>query len=63
VAFRYEIHLEDGSELGGGVYADSLNRGELVLTGPAHRYRILEVIPLEDEDDSPYAGLLRVEAA
>jgi hypothetical protein len=37
--------------------------GELVFFGGGRRFRVLDVVPFEDEDESPFVGLLRVEAA
>ena len=37
--------------------------GELVFFGVGRRFRVLDVVPFEDEDESPFVGLLRVEAA
>jgi hypothetical protein len=37
--------------------------GELVFFGGGRRFRVLDVVPCEDEDESPFVGLLRVEAA
>jgi hypothetical protein len=28
-----------------------------------NRFRVLDVVPFEEEDESPFVGLLRVEAA
>jgi hypothetical protein len=35
----------------------------LVFFGGGRRFRVLDVVPFEDEDESPFVGLLRVEAA
>jgi hypothetical protein len=37
--------------------------GELVFFGGGRRFRVLDVVPFEDEDESLFVGLLRVEAA
>jgi hypothetical protein len=36
--------------------------GEEVLVGKGRRFRVLDVVPFEGED-SPFVGLLQVEAA
>jgi hypothetical protein len=59
--FRYKIHYEDGSEAGDAAYADWVNVGETVMLGPGNTVRVLAVVPI-DEEGSPYAGLLQVEA-
>jgi hypothetical protein len=37
--------------------------GEEILFGAGRRFRVVAVIPFEEEDESPFVGLLRVEAA
>ena len=37
--------------------------GELVFFGGGRRFRVLDVVPFEDEDESPFMGMLKVEAA
>jgi hypothetical protein len=36
--------------------------GEEILVGNGRRFRVLDV-PFEEEDESPFVGLLQVEAA
>ena len=36
---------------------------EEILAGANQRFRVLDVVPFEEEDESPFVGLLRVEAA
>jgi hypothetical protein len=31
--------------------------------GSGHRFRVVDIVPLEEEDKSPFVGLLQVEAA
>jgi hypothetical protein len=33
------------------------------MIGPGQRFRVLDVVPFTEEDESPFVGLLRVEAA
>ncbi|HEV8179993.1 MAG TPA: hypothetical protein VGP54_06810, partial [Gaiellaceae bacterium] len=40
-----------------------LGRREEILLGAGRRFRVLTVVPFEEEDESPFVGLLRVEAA
>jgi hypothetical protein len=58
--FRYKMHYEDGNEAGDAAYADSVNPGDELMLGPGKFVRVLDVVPV-DEEDSPYVGLLRVE--
>jgi hypothetical protein len=37
--------------------------GELLFFGGGRRFRVLDVMPFEEEDESAYVGLLQVEAA
>jgi hypothetical protein len=37
--------------------------GEELHFGGGKRYRVLDVVPVDEEDGSPFAGLLQVEAA
>jgi hypothetical protein len=61
--FRFKMHYEDGSEAGDAAYADSVNVGDELMLGPARFVRVLEVVPVDDVERSPYAALLKVEAA
>lgn len=60
--FRYKLYYPDGSEAGDTAYMDNVNPGEVVLIGRGLRLRVLDVVPV-DEEDSPYTALLKVEAA
>jgi len=57
------LHLEDGSDAGEVTYAVLVKVGEEILVGNGRRFRILDVVPFEEEDESPFVGLLQVEAA
>ncbi len=59
--FRYRLHLPDGDDLGEATYAQMIRPGEEILVGNGPRFRVVDLIPVENED-SPYAGLLQVEA-
>jgi hypothetical protein len=37
--------------------------GEEIHLGAGQRFRVLDVVPFEEEDQSPFVGLLQVEAA
>jgi hypothetical protein len=37
--------------------------GEEIHLGAGQRFRVLDVVPFEEEDESPFVGLLQVEAA
>ena len=36
---------------------------EEIHLGSGQRFRVLDVVPFDEEDDSPFVGLLQVEAA
>jgi hypothetical protein len=60
--FRYRLHLEDGSDAGEATYAVMVKPGEAILVGNGRRFRVLDVVPFDEEDESPFVGLLQVEA-
>jgi hypothetical protein len=60
--FRYRVHLEDGSDAGEATYAQMIHLGDEIHLGAGQRFRVLDVAPFE-EDESPFVGLLKVEAA
>jgi hypothetical protein len=60
--FRYKMHFADGSEAGDAAYADNVTSGDELMLGPGKFVRVLDVVPIEQED-SPYVGLLKVEPA
>jgi hypothetical protein len=61
--FRYRLHSPDGDDLGEATYAMMIKPGEEILLGAGRRFRVLDVVPFEEEDDSSFVGLLQVEAA
>jgi hypothetical protein len=40
-----------------------IHPGEEIHLGAGQRFRVIDVVPFEDEDESPFVGLLQVEAA
>jgi hypothetical protein len=60
--FRDRLHTPDGDDLGEATYAVVIKPGEEILVGNGRRFRVVDVVPIEDED-SPFVGLLQVEAA
>jgi hypothetical protein len=60
--FTYRLHLADGSDAGEATYSVMIKPGEIVHIGGGRRYRVLDLVPVEDEE-SKYVGLLQVEAA
>jgi hypothetical protein len=44
-------------------YAQMIKPGEEIHLGAGQRLRVLDVVPYEEKDESPFVGLLQVEAA
>jgi hypothetical protein len=61
--FSYRLHSPDGDDLGEATYAMMIKPGEEIHLGAGKRFRVLDVVPFEEEDESPFVGLLQVEAA
>jgi hypothetical protein len=61
--FRYRLHSRDGDDLGEATYAVMIKPGEEILFGNGRRFRVLDIVPFEEGDESPFVGLLQVEAA
>jgi hypothetical protein len=61
--FRYRLHSPDGDDLGDATYAVVIKPGEEINVGNGQRLRVLAVVPFEEEDESPFVGLLQVEPA
>jgi len=61
--YCYRLHLEDGSDAGEATYAVMVKVGEEILVGNGRRFRVLDVVPFEEEDESPFVGMLKVEVA
>jgi hypothetical protein len=61
--YTYRLHLEDGSDVGMATYAVLVRPGEEIIAGSNQRFRVLDVVPFEEEEaESPFVGLLQVEA-
>jgi hypothetical protein len=60
--FRYRLHSTDGDNLGEATYAMMIKPGE-EIAGSAQRFRVVDVVPFDEVDESPFVGLLQVEAA
>jgi hypothetical protein len=59
--FTYRLFLADGSDAGTASYADNVNPGESIWLGPGQQYRVLAVVPVDEE--SEFTALLQVEEA
>jgi hypothetical protein len=61
--FPYRLHSPDGDDLGEATYAQMIKPGEEIHLGAGQRFRVIDVVAFEEEDESQFVGLLRVEAA
>ena len=60
--FTYRLHLMDGTDAGEATYPMMIKLGEEIIAGRNERFRVVDLVPIDDEE-SRLAGLLRVEAA
>lgn len=61
--FKYRLHSPDGDDLGEATYAVMIGPGDEIHLNDGQRMRVLDVVPFEAEDESPFVGLLQVEEA
>jgi hypothetical protein len=59
---RYRLFEADGSDVGEGYYATQINVGDTIIVAGTRQARVVDLLPVEDED-SPFVGLLRIEPA
>jgi hypothetical protein len=63
VLVAYRMHLEDGSDVGEATYPSMVKVGEELFFGGGRRFRVLDIVRFDDENESAFVGLLQVEAA
>jgi hypothetical protein len=61
--FRYRLHSPHGDDLGEATYAQMIHAGDEIHLGGGERFPVLDVVPFEEEDESPFVRLLQVGAA
>ena len=61
--FRYRLHSPDRDDLGEATCAMLIKPGEEIHGNGGERLHVIAVVPFEEEDESPFVGLLQVEAA
>jgi hypothetical protein len=61
--FTYRLHLTDGTDLGEATYSVEIHPGQEIIFGGGQRFRVLDVVLFDEEDESPFVGMLKVEAA
>lgn len=60
--FTYRLHSPDGDDLGEAAYAMQIHPGDEIIGGNAQRFRVVALVEFDGEE-SPFVGLLQVEAA
>jgi hypothetical protein len=60
--YRYRLHYEDGGDAGEAHYAVMIRPGETIWTGDGRKLRVLDAVPVHEED-SKFVGLLMVAQA
>jgi len=61
--FRYRLHWPDGDDVGEATYALMIKPGEEIIGEGTDWFRVIDVVPFDEEDESPFVGVLTVEAA
>jgi len=51
------LHTVNGDDLGEATYPDMVRVGEELFFGGGQRFRVLDVVPFEEEDESRFVGL------
>jgi hypothetical protein len=57
--FTYRLHLEDGSDVGEATYPSMVKVGEELFFGGGQRFRVLDVVSFDEEDESVFGGCYR----
>jgi len=60
--FAYKLYLADGDEIGEASYIQQIKPGEEILYGNGRRFRVLDIAPFDEEDESRFVAMLKVEA-
>ena len=61
--FRYRFHSPDGDDLGEATYAMMIKPDEEIIAGANQRFRVVDVLRFDEEEESPFVGVLPVEVA
>ena len=56
--FRCRLHSPDGDDLGEATYAMMIHLGDEIHFGAGERFRVVDVVPFDEEDESPFVVLL-----
>lgn len=60
--FTYRLHSPDGADLGEATYAVMIKPGEEIIAGSNQHFRVVGVVRFEEEDESPFVGMLQIKA-
>jgi hypothetical protein len=59
--FRYRVHSPNGDDFGEATYAQMIHLGNGIHVGAGQRFRVVDVVAMDEEDESAFVGLLQVE--
>jgi hypothetical protein len=59
---KYRLFEADGTDVGEAYYATQIDVGDMIFVAGTRQARVVDLVPV-DEEDSPYVGFLKVEAA
>jgi hypothetical protein len=59
--FRYRLYTPDMDDLGEATYAMMIHAGEEIIADKNQRFRVVDVVLFEEEDESPFVALLTAE--
>jgi len=54
--FTYRLHSPDGDDPGEATYPDRVKVGEELFFSRGRRFRVLDVVTFEEENESPFVG-------
>jgi len=60
--FRYRLYTPDGDNPGEATYAQKIHMGKEIHFETGNRYRVVDVVVYDEEDEPPFVELLQVEA-
>jgi hypothetical protein len=60
--FTCRLHTVEGDDVGEATYPDMVKVGEQLFFGGGRSFRVLDIVVFDEEDESPFVGLLQVEA-
>ena len=61
--FRYRLHSPDRDDVGQATYPERIKVGEELHFGGGRRYRVVDFVIYDEEDESSLVGQLQVETA